>query len=161
MIAVARTRMDALRLSPHQRPSLNAISYFISLKPCYRSIYCTTCCGLNEMSRSIVLFYLSMFRSPWPAMSFFQCGVVAVFLHFYNTAMNCIRTLALAHHPIASDLWGNDTIPLIVLGSEQELSGLLRVATSHHVLKREEYGYQWRDIHDAGKFPFTPRCRWW
>jgi len=26
----------------------------------------------------------------------------------------------------------------------------------HHVFKREEYGHQWRDLHDARRFSYTP-----
>ena len=67
----------------------------------------STSCGLNEI-------FLSIY-AKWPAISFFQCGVVAVFLHLiYNTEMdNRVRTLALAHNPIASNLWWNKMISLI------------------------------------------------
>jgi hypothetical protein len=57
-------------------------------------------CGLNEISPSIVLFYLQYVQIAM------TCGVVAVFLRIYLliTQPWTVRTLALAHHPPASNL---------------------------------------------------------
>jgi hypothetical protein len=87
-----------------------------------------------------------------------QCrGCVPAFLLTYNTAMNC-RNSCSCPSPYRSLRERYDPIDLPI-SSQQKLSELLRLATSHHVLKCEEYGYQWRDIHNAEKFPLTPGCR--
>ena len=62
-----------------------------------------TSCNLNEISRSIILFYL--FKDV-------QIGMIMASLR----SRGCVPALllALAHHPIASNLRGNDTILLLI-----------------------------------------------
>ena len=93
-------------------------------------------------------------------MSSLRSGCVpAAHLLTYNTAMNNLLELSLLLFPITpitSNFRGNDTIPLIF-----ELVRDGSYLCSHHVLKLKEYGYQWRNIHDAGRLPFTPRRERW
>jgi hypothetical protein len=93
-----------------------------------------------------------------------QCRglVVAVFVQCrggvpYNTAMDDLSkpsllpislSLAISERTVRSYRSSNWCATVVIGG--------------HHASKREEYGYQWRDFHDAAKFPFTPgrkRCQ--
>ena len=158
MITVVRTPMDALTLGSrpcHLMPS----GCFIFLKPCYCSIHCTdpTSCGLNEIfpfNRFVLWKYVCSNRYELLPVRWL-CSSLFCLTQPWTTCQNPYSCPSPYRQQYLSERYDPSDLPI---GSQRQLSGLLRVATSH-VPKREEYGDQWRDIHDAGRFPFTPHCR--
>ena len=82
-------------------------------------------------------------------------GVVAVFLHLiYNTAMDNLSESLLLPLTLSLAISEETIHPIdLQIRPQRQLSEF----KSDHVSKREEYGYQWWDIHNPARFPFTPR----
>jgi hypothetical protein len=171
MITVVKTRIDCTMTHRHLgTATCTCYEWWSALIAVTKFLFCTAALCFTEALLSLGRLYLRiqpvaasmkyliqfmLYDQPWVS------GVVAVFLHLiYNTAINNVSEpslLPISLSPAISD--ENETIPLISPIGPQPVR---TPECGRHVSKREEYNYQWRDIHDApGRFPFTPgRKRW-